>query len=576
MRAHPRTLHPVQRVNHFPNMKQLYLKNCLAENMAAVFAEISPGLQCPISPRSWCVPSQLAQLAAHLRPPARRGGLRGTADAEGSAVAPTVYIVKPAGGLQGHGIHLTIDPLSNDGVRSGKPYVVQEYVDPPLLLDGFKFDLRLYVLVLSVDPLNVHLFNDGLVRLCTTPYTKPDTRKSMGNRNAHLTNYSLNKKSKNFVKGPDGSKRALKDVFATLKATGIDVDRLWASTIDVINKSILATHPKLLSAYRAVVPKGSTLHLPSSTCYELLGFDVMYDEDLKPWLIEVNHAPSFRGGSKVDGRIKAGVIQQTLQMLHVSEKRKRLLLGRCRKEWEKYMFDQAGCKPPSPARPKRSSVGGKGGRRRPASAHPLTTVTVRGGSERASDPDLAALMDMCSDGESCVSEDVGEEEAVEREAADREIADMVAEADGAGAGGPPSEGGGSSSDDDCADNVSEVGTDDGSVTSSAVDLDSEGDEPSDDERGDVPGYSAPLPGTPDEFIQVYSGLSKRHRATYAPITAAATAAYAKETERRDAERRDAARTRTPITIPHSADSRRHSEPTGRMWRPVSSVSSTPP
>ena len=39
--------------------------------------------------------------------------------------------------------------------------MVQEYIDPPLMIDGFKFDMRLYVLITSVDPLKIYIFNDG-------------------------------------------------------------------------------------------------------------------------------------------------------------------------------------------------------------------------------------------------------------------------------------------------------------------------------------------------------------------------------------------------------------------------------
>ena len=51
--------------------------------------------------------------------------------------------------------------------------IVQEYVDKPLLVDGYKSDLRIYVLVTSCDPLRVFLYNDGLLRMSTEKYVAP-------------------------------------------------------------------------------------------------------------------------------------------------------------------------------------------------------------------------------------------------------------------------------------------------------------------------------------------------------------------------------------------------------------------
>ena len=96
---------------------------------------------------------------------------------------------------------------------------LQHYVDPPMLIDGFKFDLRLYVFVLSVDPLKIYLYDDGLARLCTTEYQAP-TAKNLHKTKMHLTNFSLNKKSKKFVKGSMGSKRSLGAAFDYLAEEG--------------------------------------------------------------------------------------------------------------------------------------------------------------------------------------------------------------------------------------------------------------------------------------------------------------------------------------------------------------------
>ena len=72
--------------------------------------------------------------------------------------------------------------------------VVSRYVDRPMLLDGLKFDVRLYVLVSSVHPLVMYLHHGGSRGLPRSPTTHRPSRRCM-----HLTNYSVNKRSNAFV-----------------------------------------------------------------------------------------------------------------------------------------------------------------------------------------------------------------------------------------------------------------------------------------------------------------------------------------------------------------------------------------
>jgi len=123
------------------------------------------------------------------------------------------YVFKPSSGSQGEGISLfqTTNELnailantSNQGLKPTKS-IVQHYLSAPLLLQNEqKFDLRLYALISSVDPLEVFLCDEGLARFCTEKYEKPKSN-NLYNVMAHLTNYSLNKRSDKFNAGGGGS-----------------------------------------------------------------------------------------------------------------------------------------------------------------------------------------------------------------------------------------------------------------------------------------------------------------------------------------------------------------------------------
>ena len=50
---------------------------------------------------------------------------------------------------------------------------------------------------------------------------------------------------------------------------------------------------------------------------DLLGFDIMLDHKLKPWLLEVNHMPSFRADTQIDYEIKHDMIKNMLQIIQI-------------------------------------------------------------------------------------------------------------------------------------------------------------------------------------------------------------------------------------------------------------------
>lgn len=111
-------------------------------------------------------------------------------------------IVKPEGGSQGDGIFLVQNASDLRLKLDAKPHfgagfgaLAQRYLPDPLLLDGLKFDLRLYVVLLSVEPLEAYLCKEGLARFCTQSYEAPSSS-NMNEAYMHLTNYSVARPSR--------------------------------------------------------------------------------------------------------------------------------------------------------------------------------------------------------------------------------------------------------------------------------------------------------------------------------------------------------------------------------------------
>lgn len=82
--------------------------------------------------------------------------------------------------------------------------LASHYIMNPHLINGLKYDLRVYVAVTSYCPLKVYIYNDGLVRFATEAYNLDP--KKMNHKYIHLTNFSINRKNTaKFVKHNDSS-----------------------------------------------------------------------------------------------------------------------------------------------------------------------------------------------------------------------------------------------------------------------------------------------------------------------------------------------------------------------------------
>jgi tubulin polyglutamylase TTLL6/13 len=291
-------LKPWQFVNHFPGTFAISRKIELARNMERL-QKTFPDLY-NFHPRSLLLPTQASDLKLLLSGSAR----------------PRTFIIKPDLGSQGRGIFLVQDSDSVSNCRD--PAVAQEYISP-YLIDDLKFDLRIYVLLASVDPLRIYIFKEGMARFCTETYRCP-TADNLKEIFRHLTNYSVNKHNTRFKQNEQNAgtddqshKRSMSCVFSEIAALGGDVDALRSEIDRIVVLTILSVQPWLQHNYRASFK--SECH--RSRCFEILGFDVLIDKDLKPWVLEVNHSPSLSCDSGFDMELKDKVIMDSLKIADI-------------------------------------------------------------------------------------------------------------------------------------------------------------------------------------------------------------------------------------------------------------------
>ena len=95
-----------------------------------------------------------------------------------------------------------------------------------------------------------------------------------------------------------------------------------------------AVQPSLAHAYRSCQCDDIT----NTMCFELLGFDILLDSNLKPYLLEVNHSPSFATETPLDENIKRKVIGETLGLMNVSIKNRRMLKQKQQAEIQERML----------------------------------------------------------------------------------------------------------------------------------------------------------------------------------------------------------------------------------------------
>ena len=177
--------------------------------------------------------------------------------------------------------------------------MISRYIEKPLLVGGKKFDLRLYVLVTSFRPLKVWINSGGFARFCTMKYS--DAPAELDNMMIHLTNVAIQKDGKDYNE-THGGKWSIKNLRFYLEMTrGKEaVEKCFEGIRNIIYISLKSVQSVMIN---------------DKHCFEVYGYDVLLDDQLKPWLIEVNSSPSLSSTTDSDRNLKMGVIGDAFQIV---------------------------------------------------------------------------------------------------------------------------------------------------------------------------------------------------------------------------------------------------------------------
>ena len=269
------------------------------------------------------------------------------------------FIIKPSKNDCGKGISLVTDKSDIDFQEF---VVLQEYIKNPLLLNNHKFDLRLYIFIASLKPLQIYVYDEGLVRFAAVEYSQKLRKNNniVNNNNilgdymingfneenteskrkindfetlcTHLTNNSLNQnhasyqqqwslekfwkeleKKQSFANFSNLRCKQQKDFFKSQTVRKESWKQFIVSQVhDIVRNVFTVALPKLQSAFPKPFTKGKN---HQGRCFEILGMDILIDANYKCWLLEINRRPSLMCQTEAAKMVKTHLINDIFKML---------------------------------------------------------------------------------------------------------------------------------------------------------------------------------------------------------------------------------------------------------------------
>ena len=183
-------------------------------------------------------------------------------------------------------------------------FIIQRYIDNPLLVHGRKFDFRCYGVLTSINgSLKGYFYEDAYIRTSCKEFDIEDVH----NKYIHLTNDAVQKFSQDYGKYENGNKLSLSDFQRYLRQYHPNLN------IDVFRHLMPQIRKLVTDSYRSVYGKIDPMRLNNT--FELFGYDFMLDAEFRLYLIEVNTNPCLETSCPLLARIIPDVIDNTFRLV---------------------------------------------------------------------------------------------------------------------------------------------------------------------------------------------------------------------------------------------------------------------
>ncbi len=179
--------------------------------------------------------------------------------------------------------------------------VVQKYIENPLLIDGRKFDIRAYMIVVCMKPYLV-LYQPGYVRMSLNTYTTENFAKD---KITHLTNNSVQKNHPEYKTLKEKSIISIESLVENIIAMGkVQTREEYSVKVDKKIQEIMTL------IFQVIKDKLDR----KFGCFELFGFDFLLDDALNPYLIEINTNPAIYTDTQVQKDLLPKLVEDIVKM----------------------------------------------------------------------------------------------------------------------------------------------------------------------------------------------------------------------------------------------------------------------